>query len=163
MNINIGILLLVMPFIIEALIETLKMCAVKGEDGKFRPNWGFLWKIGVAVLLCYASGFDLVALLGVSLKFTIGILATGILCGRGANFVHELYKRIAGTSPGSGSNLADLLQMAIAAGASAAGVPVLAELKEGGAVPPDAAGIHRSTPEDEQGDGAVSREQDAEG
>lgn len=93
---KIMILIVVVPALIEAINETLKMCAVKSAAGKWSPNWGFLWKIAVSIAICYAARFDLIEVLGVNLAFTLGILATGILCGRGANFVHELYKRIAG-------------------------------------------------------------------
>jgi hypothetical protein len=77
--------LFVVAFLGEAIWETLKMI---WEDGKASID-----KIGalvVGLIIAFVTGADLLALTGLPVKVPyVGIVLTGILISRGANFVHD--------------------------------------------------------------------------
>ena len=80
--------LLVIAATVEALWETLKMF---WDGSKVDLN-----RIGSAILgilLCILANVDFFALVGVELSIPIvGIVLSGLLVSRGANFVHDLLK-----------------------------------------------------------------------
>lgn len=80
--------LLVIAASVEALWETLKMF---WDGEKVDAN-----RIGSAVLgilLCILANVDFFALVGVELSIPIvGVVLSGLLVSRGANFVHDLLK-----------------------------------------------------------------------
>lgn len=47
----------------------------------------------VAILLCFSYGIDLLAQLGFAGPFWVGAIATGLILGRGSNFVHDFVSR----------------------------------------------------------------------
>ena len=80
--------LLIIAVFVEALWETLKMF---WDGDKVDVN-----RIGSAILgilLCVLANVDFFALVGVELSIPIvGIVLSGLLVSRGANFVHDLLK-----------------------------------------------------------------------
>jgi len=82
--------LIVLALIGEALWETLKMT---WQQGKFSID-----RIGaliVGLLLAIGTGLDLFALVQIPLNIPcLGMVLTGVLISRGANFVHDLLKKI---------------------------------------------------------------------
>jgi len=80
--------LLIIAASVEALWETLKMF---WDGDKVDVN-----RIGSAILgilLCVLANVDFFALVGVELSIPIvGIVLSGLLVSRGANFVHDLLK-----------------------------------------------------------------------
>lgn len=88
----------VLAMIGEAVWETLKML---WQHGKFNID-----RIGALVLgiaLALGTGSNLMELAGIPFKIKIiGVILTGILISRGANFLHDLLAAI-GNLPGSSS------------------------------------------------------------
>ena len=82
--------LIILALIGEALWETLKMT---WQNGKLSID-----RVGALVigeLLAIGAGMDLLAMVGVPLKIPyIGLVLTGLLISRGANFVHDLLASI---------------------------------------------------------------------
>ena len=80
--------LLIIAASVEALWETLKMF---WDGDKVDVN-----RIGSAILgilLCILANVDFFALVGVELSIPIvGVVLSGLLVSRGANFVHDLLK-----------------------------------------------------------------------
>ena len=86
-----GVLILVVAALIgEAVWETMKMTWQAGKLSIDRVG-----ALVVGLLIAIAGGLDLPALVGLPLKVPyIGMVLTGILISRGANFVHDLIKKI---------------------------------------------------------------------
>lgn len=73
----------------ESVWETLKMI---WQEGKVDVD-----KIGVIVLavaICVGTGADLFAMLELPLPGMLGAVLTGVLCSRGANFLHDIFNRV---------------------------------------------------------------------
>lgn len=49
----------------------------------------------VGVVVAYSYQVDLIALLGLAPQSVVGVVLTGLVIGRGANFVHDLLKGFA--------------------------------------------------------------------
>ncbi|MCK9599223.1 MAG: hypothetical protein M0R06_09300 [Sphaerochaeta sp.] len=80
----------IIAFIVEAVWETLKMVWQQGKVSVDR-----IGALAVGLLVAFASGVDLFALVEVPLQVPyVGLALTGILISRGANFVHDLLKKI---------------------------------------------------------------------
>lgn len=78
--------LAVLAFIGEAVWETLKMT---WQDGKFSIDR--LGALLVGLLLAIGTGMDLLEAVGIRVKIPfIGMVLTGILISRGANFTHDI-------------------------------------------------------------------------
>jgi hypothetical protein len=86
-----NILILVVAALIgEAVWETLKMVWQEGKLSIDRVG-----ALVVGLLIAVAGGLDLPAQMGVPLAIPyVGMILTGILISRGANFVHELLRRL---------------------------------------------------------------------
>ena len=89
----------IVSVLIESVIETLKPI----WDPTKRENLGeFLAAVGVGEVVAIAGGFDLFELVGVPLNFLDGlapwpgVILTGLLIGRGSNYIHDILKRIRG-------------------------------------------------------------------
>ncbi|QGU95669.1 hypothetical protein GOM49_11730 [Clostridium bovifaecis] len=82
--------LIVLSMIAEAVWETLKMV---WEKGKFHFD-----KIGalfIGLIIALAAQMDMLAILGIASHIPyIGIILTGILISRGANFMHDLLSAV---------------------------------------------------------------------
>ena len=82
--------LIVLALIGEALWETLKMT---WQQGKFSIDR--LGALIVGLLLAVGTGLDLFSLVQIPLNIPyLGMALTGVLISRGANFVHDLLKKI---------------------------------------------------------------------
>ena len=81
----------------EALIEYAKSIGKAFSGGEWKTAVTQLVAIVVAVLLCVATGADLVAVVGIVFVWPwLGILLTGIIISRGANYVSDFVKRLQG-------------------------------------------------------------------
>lgn len=82
--------LITIAILVEAIWENLKMV---WQNGKLSVD-----RIGSLILgitICLFSKMDIFALLNIPLNIAyLGSIFTGIICSRGANFVHDLYKKI---------------------------------------------------------------------
>lgn len=91
-----GILLvIVMAVLVEALIEYAKTITKMFTDRDFKTAVTQFIAIVIAVLLCMMTGADLFAFVGI--VFTVpwmGVVLTGILCSRGANYVSDFIKKL---------------------------------------------------------------------
>jgi len=78
--------LLVLALIGEAVWETLKMI---WQNGKV--NIDRIGALLVGLLLSVGTGMDLLDMTGIKMKIPyVGVILTGILISRGANFTHDL-------------------------------------------------------------------------
>ena len=82
--------LVVLAMIGEAVWETLKMV---WQEGKLSID-----RIGalvIGLLVAFVTGADILSLVNIPAYIPyVGIALTGILISRGANFVHDLLKKI---------------------------------------------------------------------
>ncbi len=82
--------LITIAILVEAVWENLKMV---WQNGKLSID-----RIGSLVLgitICLFAKMDIFSLLNIPLSIAyLGSIFTGIICSRGANFVHDLYKKI---------------------------------------------------------------------
>ena len=96
--------LIAIAITVEALYETYKFW--KDPENK---SWWI--PVLLAIVLCMATGFSLFDVIGITLDFAwlkgiapdnvmlafgkfVGILITGVIGSRGANYVHDFIKRI---------------------------------------------------------------------
>lgn len=82
--------LIVLGLIGEAIWETLKMT---WQNGKISIN-----RIGALVIglvLALGTGLDLMAMVGIPMSVPyVGVILTGLLISRGANFIHDILASI---------------------------------------------------------------------
>jgi len=89
MNENLFPVALLIAAIAEAFIQNVK--PIYSKDVGF--NADILLSLIVAVVLCLAYGVDFLASLGLTSAVPyVGEFITGVLLGRGASFVHDIYK-----------------------------------------------------------------------
>lgn len=82
--------IVVLALIGEAVWETLKMTWQQGKVSIDRVG-----ALVLGILLAVGTGLDLMALVGVPMTIPfLGVILTGILISRGANFVHDLLNGI---------------------------------------------------------------------
>lgn len=82
---------IIMAFMGEAIWETLKMIWQEGKISIDR-----IGAIIVCVVLAFGAKLDLFELVGIPLNIPyVGMFCTGLLASRGANFLHDLYGKIA--------------------------------------------------------------------
>lgn len=92
-----------LALLVESTIETLKPL----WDEEKGWNKTVLFALGVSIPITVLSGLNLYSALGIHLRIpavsapwndvfelVVGSLATGIILSRGANYLHELYKRL---------------------------------------------------------------------
>jgi hypothetical protein len=85
-------LFLIIAVLVEAVWENLKLVFPKEL-----PLW--LNRLGVmvlAVFVCIVAGADMFETFGVYLPWSSGAFFSGILCSRGANYLHDVVTRIGG-------------------------------------------------------------------
>lgn len=89
---NIAIII-ILAITIEALVEYVKEL-IKGE-----MRWAQIGAIAAAVFLAVAAGADMYVMLGVDFKIpVVGMVLTGILLSRGANYISDFMGKIQKTS-----------------------------------------------------------------
>ena len=82
--------LLVIALLGEAIWETAKMV---WQNGKLSADR--IGALAIGIVLSVGAGLDIFTVVGVSLKVPyLGMIFTGILISRGANFVHDLMASI---------------------------------------------------------------------
>lgn len=82
--------IITIALLVEAIWETLKMV---WKDGKANVNTIGALVVGIGVSIL--AKIDIFAMQGISLSVPlIGWILTGILMSRGANFIHDLFKKI---------------------------------------------------------------------
>lgn len=85
-------LLTVAVVLINALVEVIKQIA----DYKSLQVW-YIGSIVVGVLVCVGYNIDLFALVGLQTDIPyLGAVLSGLLLGRGSNFVADLFKKLNG-------------------------------------------------------------------
>ena len=84
------LILVIIALMCEAVVETLKMTF---EKGKFKVDR--IIALAVGVLIALVTNADLLSLTGITSKVPIvGVILTGILISRGANFIHDLISKL---------------------------------------------------------------------
>lgn len=87
--------IIVISMLCEAVWESLKM-VWQGEKHLTLDKFGALV---MSVLISFATGLDLLVLLEIDSSIPyIGVLLTGILLSRGANFLHDLISKLSNSS-----------------------------------------------------------------
>ena len=84
------LIIIMAALIAESVWETLKMTWQEGKISIDR-----IGALVVALVLCVGVRLDVLALLGINVTIPfLGVILTGILISRGANFIHDLLVRI---------------------------------------------------------------------
>lgn len=79
-------------FIIEAIVETIKLLF---QDGKFNRTKALALFTGI--MFCIVFKLDLLAKLGLTTDILmISYVLTGILLSRGSNFINQLLEKLTG-------------------------------------------------------------------
>lgn len=82
--------LIVLALIGESIWETIKMTWQNGKVSIDR-----IGALIVGLLLALGTGMDIMSMVGVPMHYSIiGIILTGILISRGANFMHDILTAI---------------------------------------------------------------------
>lgn len=82
--------LIVLALIGESVWETLKMLWQQGKVSVDR-----IGALVVGLLLSLGTGLDIMSMVGIPMKYSIlGVILTGILISRGANFMHDILASI---------------------------------------------------------------------
>ena len=82
--------LVILAMIGEAVWETAKMV---WQNGKLSTDR--IGAIAIGELLAIGAGMDMLAMVGIPLKIPyVGMILTGLLISRGANFIHDLLSSI---------------------------------------------------------------------
>lgn len=82
--------LIVLALIGEATWETIKMTWQQGKVSIDR-----IGAMGIGLLLALGTGLDIMAMVGVPMKIPyIGMVLTGLLISRGANFIHDILQSV---------------------------------------------------------------------
>lgn len=80
------LILVILAFIGEAVWETLQLTFKQGK-----LNVDRLGSLLIGVLVAVATGADIMEMVGVPMKIPyIGVVLTGLLISRGANFTHDI-------------------------------------------------------------------------
>lgn len=82
----------VLAFLVEAIVETLKLL---WKGGKI--NGAQVTSLVVGLILAGTTGVDVLQILAIPSNVpVVGVILTGILISRGGNFVHELFDKLNG-------------------------------------------------------------------
>ena len=89
------ILIIVMSIVVEALIEYAKTIGKAFTSGLWKTAIIQLAAIALGVLLCFMTGGDLFAVVGIAFAWPwFGAVLTGVIISRGANYVSDFIKRL---------------------------------------------------------------------
>lgn len=93
-------LILVLAITVEALVQYGKNIVAMALNKEYKTFATQLAAVVLAVLVCLATGADLYNLLGVSFAVPwLGVLLTGVVISRGANYASDFIKRLQSPSP----------------------------------------------------------------
>ena len=91
------VLIITLAIIVEALIEYAKSIGNAIAGGGWKTAVTQIVAIVGAIVLCFASGADLFATIGIEFLWPwLGIVLTGIIISRGANYVSDFITRLQG-------------------------------------------------------------------
>ena len=91
------VLIIVMAIVVEALIEYAKTIGKAAVSGGVKTALTQLAAIVLGVLLCLMTGGDLFAVMGIVFAWPwLGVVLTGIIISRGANYVSDFVKKLQG-------------------------------------------------------------------
>ena len=84
--------LVIVAILVEAVWDNFKMI---WQNGKFSID-----RIGallISIFICLIAKVDIFPIVGLSVSIPyVGSILTGIITSRGANFVHDLFKKLKG-------------------------------------------------------------------
>lgn len=81
---------IVISLLAEAVWETIKM-AIPRKLPDYIDRVGVM---ALAIFVCWGTGADLFAQVGLELPLWFGEVFSGILCSRGANFIHDKFSMV---------------------------------------------------------------------
>lgn len=88
-------LILALAIVTEALVEYGKNIGKAAAGNDIKSAITQIIAIIVSVILCFAAGADLFAVAGITFTWSwIGIVLTGILASRGANYLSDFISKI---------------------------------------------------------------------
>lgn len=88
-------LIIVLAIVTEALVEYGKSIGKAFAGGDKKTALTQLAAIAASVLLCFAAGADLFQVVGITFAWPwVGVVLTGILGSRGANYLSDLIGKI---------------------------------------------------------------------
>ena len=97
------VLIIVSAIMVEAFIEYFKTIAKAFKEGGWKTAITQLAAIALGVFLCLMTGSDLFAVLGIEFAWAwLGVILTGIIISRGANYVSDFIKRLQGVKKEEG-------------------------------------------------------------
>lgn len=107
-----GVALFFVAIVTEAIWENLKK--LFPETVFINSIWDYINRIGsllTGIGIALLTGVNIFPVIGVSLKVDIlGVILTGILLGRGSNYIHDLLSKLKpkpeGNPPGNASDVA---------------------------------------------------------
>ena len=84
--------LIIIAILVEAIWENLKMVCDKNK-----VNINMIGSLLLGMIVCVLARIDVFEIVGITLIVPIvGCLLTGILCSRGANFLHDVFSKLKG-------------------------------------------------------------------
>ena len=93
------VLIIVLAIVVEAFVEYGKSIGKALCSSEWKTAVTQLVAIVVAVLLCVATGADLFAAIGMMFAWPwLGVVLTGIIISRGANYASDFVKRLQGAN-----------------------------------------------------------------
>ena len=97
------ILIIVMAIVVEAFIEYVKTIGKAVKEGGWKTAVTQATAIALGVLLCFMTGGDLFVVVGITFVWPwLGVILTGIIISRGANYVSDFIKRLQGVKKEEG-------------------------------------------------------------
>ena len=91
------VLIITLAIIVEALVEYAKSIGKAIIGGGWKTAVTQIVAIVGAVVLCFASGADLFKTIGIEFVWPwLGVVLTGIIISRGANYVSDFITRLQG-------------------------------------------------------------------
>lgn len=92
---NTLVLVIVFAVLVEALIEYAKTIVKAFMSGSYKTAITQVAAIVIGVVLCIAGNADMFEALGIKFNVAyLGIVLTGIIISRGANYASDIIKRI---------------------------------------------------------------------
>lgn len=89
--------ILIVAIVVESAVESCKKIY-----SKKKINYSKLGSIALGVLICVCANLDILALLSVTMSVPfIGCIVTGLIVGRGSNFVHDTVKKVSNAKTGT--------------------------------------------------------------
>lgn len=89
------VLIITLAIIVEALIEYAKSIGKAVLGGGWKTAVTQIVAIVGSIIICFATGADLFATIGLVFAWPwIGIVLTGIIISRGANYVSDFITRL---------------------------------------------------------------------